>query len=232
MTSPIENPDLLTEMIRAALAAKATSIDFDVEQTVKSAVQSVINADRAYRDYIKELSGKAQQAEAQINQSPRLKDILASVGAPAFGEYWESQGGRLVAYDAGHGNIPESLLIGGTNIGQNLGWGPYGSEIEGADSKTDGMANTQAIIQSGLDCPAAKFAVEYVDNGHSDFFLPAIRDLKLIDVFGASELDGDFWSSTQYSALLAWLQGFGGGDVGVWGKTSEASVLPLRRLVL
>lgn len=216
MTLLIENPDLLTETIKSALAAKATSIDFDVEQTVKSAVQSVINADRAYRDYIKELSGKAQQEEAQINQSPRLKDILTSVGAPAFGEYWGSQGGRLLAYDAGHGNIPESLLIGGMNIGQNLEWGPYGSEIEGADSKIDGIANTQAIIKSGLDCPAAKFAVEYVCNGHSDFFLPAIRDLKLIDVFGASELDGDFWSSRQCSAGTAWGQGFGHGYVSGW----------------
>lgn len=228
---PIENDQLMVETIKAALAAKATAIDFDVEQTVKSVVQSVIDADRAHRNYVKELSGKAQQAETQINHSPRLKDILASVGAPAFGEYWKRQGGYLLAYDAGRGEIPESLLIGG-NLGEGLEWGPWGEKIEGADSKIDGVANTKAIIASKLGCPAAKYAVEYTQDGHSDFFLPAIRDLKLVGVFGALDIEDDVWSSTQYSASYAWSQGFSTGDVFSWGKGDRASVLALRRLVL
>ncbi|MDM8356647.1 hypothetical protein [Pandoraea communis] len=59
--SPIENSNLLVETIKAALAAKGGSVGLDIEATVKSAVKSVVDADRAYRDYIKELSDKAQQ---------------------------------------------------------------------------------------------------------------------------------------------------------------------------
>ncbi|WP_087686783.1 hypothetical protein [Pandoraea sp. PE-S2R-1] len=58
---PIENSHLLVETIKAALAAKAGSVGLDIEATVKSAVKSVVDTDRAYRDYIREISGKAPQ---------------------------------------------------------------------------------------------------------------------------------------------------------------------------
>lgn len=170
-------------------------------------------------------------SEQQISSS--LEDLLKDIGAPNFGEYWKGQGGILRAYCPGKNGDPDRLLISGKKIGKNLVWGPYGEKIGGADSHSDGRANTAAIIASGLDCPAAKFAAGYEADGHSDFWLPARRELNLIEASGfADDLKGDFWTSTQSSALHAWLQNFGNGDVYGWLKDGKASVLALRSFVL
>lgn len=162
-----------------------------------------------------------------------LRDILDSVGAPNFGEYWKEQGGILRAYCPGKNDDPDRLFITGKEIGKNLVWGPYGEEIAGADSHTDGRANTVAIAASGLDCPAINFVAGYEADGHSDFWLPARRELNLIEAFGfADDLKGDFWSSTQYSADFAWDQYFGYGFTSYWSKCYKASVLALRSYIL
>lgn len=165
--------------------------------------------------------------------SRSIRTLLESIGAPAFGEYWKGQGGILRAYCPGKNGVPDRLLISGEKIGKRLEWGPYGKKIHGADSHIDGRANTDAIIASGLDCPAAKFAVEYEADGHTDFWLPSRRELAIIEASGfVDDLGDDFWSSTQCSATSAWIQVFGDGYVYEWSKSTRAGVLPLRSYVL
>ena len=57
---PIENHELLVETIKAALASGRGNIEFNAGATVASAVKAVIDADRAYRIYIRELSDKSR----------------------------------------------------------------------------------------------------------------------------------------------------------------------------
>ena len=50
-------------------------------------------------------------------------------------------------------------------------WGEYGNEIEGADSVSDGLANTQAMAAAG--CTLAQWALSLNIAGLADWYLPA-----------------------------------------------------------
>ena len=54
-------------------------------------------------------------------------------------------------------------------------WGEYGEKIEGADSFTDSLANTQAMAEAGSEL-AAKVLTLNID-GHTDWAIPA-RDVQ------------------------------------------------------
>jgi len=59
---PIERLDLLVAILNGAFACRsALAATTDVKFTVKSAVEAWIDADRAYQDYVKELSDTAQE---------------------------------------------------------------------------------------------------------------------------------------------------------------------------
>lgn len=95
-----------------------------------------------------------------------------------------------------------------------------------------GRKHTQDLIERGLSCvdklPESK-----------DWYIPAIGELyvmylmknkinKALEYIGAELIkDTWYWSSTEFSAALAWLLVFGGGyfDGGI--KTSEGSVRPV-----
>jgi hypothetical protein len=52
-----------------------------------------------------------------------------------------------------------------------IAWGEYGTEIEGADSVSDGMANTQAMAAAG--CAIAQWALNLNIDGLADWYIPA-----------------------------------------------------------
>lgn len=52
-----------------------------------------------------------------------------------------------------------------------IAWGEYGNEIEGADSVSDGLANTQAMAAAG--CTLAQWALGLNIAGLADWYLPS-----------------------------------------------------------
>lgn len=149
---------------------------------------------------------------------------------PRLGEYWEGQGGIYAGMMPLEGSGFAHRIVS-VDEAEDLQYGGYGDEIAEAESKIDGAANTRALIADSNEHPAAKWCANYSKDGHSDFYLPAQRELSLAwatiaHAFGS----GWYWSSTQYSASFAWVQGFGGGGAGVLGKVSGARVRPFRRL--
>lgn len=160
-----------------------------------------------------------------------MSETLQQLVAPRVGMYWEGQGGIYIgvmpAIDGGR----DYHLIASTEEGTGLEWGPYGKRIEGADSKREGSANTLAILGSGSAHPAAAWASKYSKDGYTDFYLPAQRELNLCYATCAEQFAKDwYWSSTQYSACYAWLQGFDGGYQGYAGKDNAGRARAVRRL--
>jgi PKD repeat protein len=98
-------------------------------------------------------------------------------------------------------------------------WGGYGTEItdgNGADSDTDGEANTSAIVsQLGSDGHAAYLCDTLSAYGYNDWYLPAKSELNALyqnkDAIGGFSFV-HYWSSTEYGAGSAWSQYFGSGD--------------------
>lgn len=84
----------------------------------------------------------------------------------------------------------------------------YGSDgvLVGSINRVDGMANTDLLKAKG-DTYAAKYCDSLIYGGYSDWFLPALDELKLFkgNTSALSVSAGSYyWTSTEYDASLAY----------------------------
>lgn len=162
-----------------------------------------------------------------------MSETLQQLVTPRIGAYWEGQGGIYVGVMPGIDGGRDYHLIVSAEEGTNLEWGPYGKRIEGADSKSDGSANTLSLLGSGSVHPAAVWASKYTADGHVDFYLPAQRELNLCYATCAEKFAKDwYWSSTQYSAGYAWFQDFYDGGQSYALKYGTGRARAVRRLFI
>lgn len=176
----------------------------------------------------------AQIGVPQSAPAPAANDTASAI--PALGEYWPGQGGVNAGLMRGHDGTPDYYLIVATGADaefQDVKWGPYNHTVSGASSPWDGLANTKAMLSDREPHPAADRATSYSCDGHSDYYLPARRELQLAEA-NCPEVfsDGWHWSSTQRSASSAFSMYFGGGSQNLNGKGSEFRVRPVRRFFI
>lgn len=152
---------------------------------------------------------------------------IANQGRPAIGDYWEGQGGHYAGDFRGSDGLVYGLIVApGEDVGR-AAWGPTG---ERELSDWDGLANTARLRN---ECPAAKLAVGFERDEHSDFYLPARRELQLAaanvpHLFGKESW---YWSSTPYSEDYAWAVGFERGYACDDYRDLEFRVRPFRRFI-
>lgn len=152
---------------------------------------------------------------------------------PALGSYWPGQGGYNAGLVRGENGEPDYYLIVPVLSEQlRAEWGGRGEECEGANSASDGATNTQALLADSSEHPAAKLASEFTADGHSDFYLPARRELQVAEANVPELFEKAYhWSSTQRSADSAYLVGFEHGWLYNGVKDSEFLVRPVRRFI-
>ena len=133
------------------------------------------------------------------------------------------QGGK-VAYifqpgDAGYvAGEMHGLIAAAQDLGGTYQWGCYGSAISGADGVAlgTGSQNTVEIVSAGCGGAAAACA-NLVLNGYDDWFLPSENELGQIYpnrmTIGGFLQNSWYWSSSEYSNVIAW--GFYFRDTGV-----------------
>jgi hypothetical protein len=159
---------------------------------------------------------------------------VASGPIPALGEYWPGQGGFNGGLVAARGDVPAHyLIIAKDDLGKHE-WGGRGKESE-ATSKTDGLANTQALYADDRDDhPAADACAEHQADGHDDFYLPACGELYhcWLNVPELFAKDTWYWSSSQRSAYVAFYMSFAGGYQGYGDKGHELRGRPVRRFFI
>lgn len=152
---------------------------------------------------------------------------------PKIGEQWPEQGGVNAGLMRGANGKPDYFLIISTDpIGKNddLEWGSYGKEVEGANCEFDGLKNTTDLLKAETSHPAAEFAAGVIIEGHNDFYLPARREQSLMYANCPELFEGIWhWSSTQYSAHFAWITYFGGGNQDIGNKDGSYAVRAVRR---
>lgn len=107
------------------------------------------------------------------------------------------------------------------------GWGEYGEEVVGAKSYSDGAANTRAMAEAGSALAAKVLELDAHIPSHLEGAL--LMSAKADGVVTLRE-DRWHWLSTQCSANLAFLMGFGDGWLGYGGKCVERLVRPVRSL--
>ena len=106
-------------------------------------------------------------------------------------------------------------------------WGEYGVKIEGADSYSDGEANTRAMAEAG-----SVIAVKALE---LDGFIPSCLEGQLLmaaKADGLVELRDDryHWLSSQRSADYAYFMAFGDGWLDLHDKNDERLARPVRSL--
>lgn len=138
-----------------------------------------------------------------------------TINLPAFGTFITGQGGYLAAIMRGHTadgieQPPYALLVSSQEAGEikACAWGQYGKDVEGTSSRTNGQANTAAMLAA--ECPAAVQIVEIEIDGHKDWFLPSLGQLNsaAANVPEMFNKDGWYWTSTQNSRYSAFVQEF------------------------
>src|SRR5579859_2633693 len=107
--------------------------------------------------------------------------VMQRADIPAIGQPWPEQRGIRMAEIAGAsaGSLGYHLMLvtdsdGSPIVLDEMVWGTYGKEIKGADSYTDGIANTDAMVKAG--CELAKKVRAY----DSDCYLPALCELQAV----------------------------------------------------
>lgn len=155
-----------------------------------------------------------------------------AISAPAIGQAW--QGGINAGLVRGADGIPDYFLIvsdPSTHLDE-VQWGSQGETEPGACCQVDGAANTRALLSSAHSHPAAEQVAALRSNGFTDWYLPARRELSI--AYGnVPELFEPkwYWSSTQYSASLAYgLYFYYGTQHGLNRKGARARAFAVRMI--
>ncbi len=152
---------------------------------------------------------------------------------PAIGQVWSGQGGIY----GGIRQYPEGLchvIFAAEDVPGHHEYGDYGVKVAEAESRTDGCANTKALLAREGKHPAAIAAAGYSADGHEDFCLPSIAELNHAWAYLPDSFDENWYyiSSTQRSAYGAFDLHFGDGYQYYGGKSNECFVRPVRRLLI
>jgi hypothetical protein len=159
---------------------------------------------------------------------------IAGGATPAFGELWPGQGGYYAGILPAIGDRPAQYMIASAASAEALKWGPY-SEVEGAGSRHDGRANTAALMKAGSkEFPAAWWCSDMGVGPMEDFHLPSQAELFLASLYAPKlfETTSWYWSSTQNSRYLAFVQDFEIGYSNWSGKDDEHRVRAFRWIPL
>lgn len=179
-----------------------------------------------------DMTSMASAFIASLLNSPEPEALAAAptpddTRRPAIGEYWPGQGGIYAGdFRTGDGTVYGLIVAPEEDVG-SARWAPEGKR---ALSDWDGLINTAALRP---DCPAAKLASEYVRDEHTDFYLPARRELQLAaaNVPDKFSTESWYWSSTPHLESYAWAVDFEYGLTSSYRRGHEFRVRPFRRFI-
>lgn len=161
---------------------------------------------------------------------------MRNISLPLFGALLAAYGGHfggILRGAAADGSEDYALIVADKSAElEDVTWSDKYTSIEGADSKTDGQANTDAMAAAGLQLALDIKALAH--EGHSDWYLPAAAELRALSAT-ASELFEPkdwYWSSTQCSSYGAWCQAFEYGYSYAYYEVSEFRARPVRKVHL
>lgn len=161
-----------------------------------------------------------------------------TITLPAFGSAIAGQGGFFAAIMRGATvdgvqQPAEALLVSDIALEiEAVEWGKYGQDVAGTSSLTNGIDNTKTMALS--NCQAALRVREITADGHTDYFLPSLGELNsaAANVPELFNKEGYYWTSTQFSRGVVFVQDFEYGYSGWSSKDGKHRVRAFRRIPL
>lgn len=149
---------------------------------------------------------------------------------PQIGDYWRGHGGFYAGDMRGDDGTVYGLIVSDCDTAKDVGTATWGANDEHKLSEWDGLTNSLAL---GASHPAVKLAVVHSAEQHTDFYLPARRELQLAcatvpHLFGSASW---YWSSTPYSDDYAWAVDFEYGNTFNSSRYDGFRVRPVRRFI-
>ena len=162
--------------------------------------------------------------------------VAAALTPPRIGTEWPGEGGIYAGIIRGAAGRPDYHLIVPTADDAAVEEVKFGrdTDVPSATSDYDGRANTIALVNAG-GFPAAEWAHSLAIGPHSDFYLPARHELRLMWLNVPELFEKAWhWSSTQYAAYPydAWGQDFDDGGQGNFHKSYAGRARAVRRLTI
>lgn len=119
------------------------------------------------------------------------ESVIEDYRTMQFGEY---TGGGIYVGVVEVDGVEQHIVLGLQSSETRIyPWKDSRTETPGADSESDGYANTMAIVAEGIDQhPAAKYCLEYENEGFVDWYLPSVEELKLVHENLLTRYDGGF----------------------------------------
>lgn len=159
----------------------------------------------------------------RLSSTPSLLSRPALIGAALPG-----QGGIYAGDILGDDGTVYGLVAAEEDMQGTYRWSPDDGETQA--SSWDGLVNTNALLRFDSSHPAARVAKAYSADGHTDFYLPAKREMQIITANLPHLFQPEpYWTSTPCGSRYAWAVHFEDGRVSDWGRGTEFRVRPVRR---
>jgi hypothetical protein len=144
------------------------------------------------------------------------------------------------------GTFQNYLVVDIQDLSSGAKWASSSVDISNVESRWDGLTNTTGLISAGAssgitDGTAAVLCDASSNNGQSDWYLPAIDELALIQknlwdinqgilISAGSQITiSAYWSSTEYSFNTAWYWSFIVDGTGQTTKSITFNVRAIRK---
>ncbi len=159
-----------------------------------------------------------------------MREDPPAQGKPAVGQRWIGQGGYYGGVLLGRDSQFYYLIVAPHESDVDaFQWGDDNREVTNATSQWNGAENTSSLLKTPSAHPAAEFAASYNCEGHDDYHLGSLVEMRLLRV-NAPQLfkREDYWTSTQAPDLSAAFQSFDSKVEGYINKTDKRRVRPVR----
>jgi hypothetical protein len=164
--------------------------------------------------------GTGSTVNQNITWATNTNSVFINSGTTGPATYTIGQAalGGIIAYINGGGSTGTSGLVAtAADISTSAEWGCFGEFITGADGTAIGTGNQNTIdIMAGCATAgiAARLCGDLTEGGYSDWYLPSKDELNALYInrvaIGGFAND-DYWSSTEFDDVFAWLQNFSDG---------------------
>ncbi|OFY62365.1 MAG: hypothetical protein A3H98_03320 [Bacteroidetes bacterium RIFCSPLOWO2_02_FULL_36_8] len=170
--------------------------------------------------------------ESKAKKISEITKIFPMDSGLVIHQVGEKFGGGIVFYVfTGTDGKQHGLIASLNNLSTNAKWSENTDKLIGAQSNSDGAANTSAIIKAGgLATEAAGVCQAYNEGGFTDWYLPSMDEFEKlasnikIDWTGA----GFFWTSTEKMNGSAWGYDLRNKKANASNKTRQGTIRPIR----